>query len=90
MRWCNYGNKRRWTLQNTKWCKYEIFNGQIMVEHENGYYGYLYGKSSMSINNGKEEVLHTGSRNINTPNELYELLSGMPEMMEGIKKLIKE
>ena len=46
--------------------EYEIYNNQIMVEHENGYCGILYGKSSMSIFKGDQEVLHTGFRNINT------------------------
>ena len=46
--------------------EYEIYNNQIMVEHENGYYGCLYGESSMSIFKGDQEVLHTGFRNINT------------------------
>jgi hypothetical protein len=55
-----------------------------MVEHDNEYYGCLYGKSSMTIYKGNLEVLHTGSRNINTPDELFELLSEMPEMFENI------
>ena len=53
-----------------------------MVKHENGYCGCLYGKSSMSIFKGNKEVLHTGFRNINTPDELYEQLSEMPSFME--------
>ncbi len=62
--------------------EYEINDNQIMVEHENGYRGCLYGKSSVSIFNGNKEVLHTGFRNINTPDELYEQLSEMPSFME--------
>ena len=62
--------------------EYEINDNQIMVEHENGYYGCLYGKSSMSIFKESKEVLHTGFRNINTPDELYEQLSEMPSFME--------
>lgn len=62
--------------------EYEINDNQIMVEHENGYYGCLYGKSSMSIFKENKEVLHTGFRNINTPDELYEQLSEMPDFVE--------
>lgn len=67
-----------------KGVKYEVCNNQIMVEHDNEYYGCLYGKSSMAIYKGNLEVLHTGSRNINTPDELFEVLSEMPEMFENI------
>ena len=62
--------------------EYEIYENQIMVEHENGYYGCLYGKSSMSIFKDNKEVLHTGFRNINTPDELYEILSEMTSFTE--------
>ena len=64
--------------------EYEINGNKIMVKHENGYYGCLYGKSSMSIFKDNKEVLHTGSRNINTPDELYEILSEMPDFMEKL------
>ena len=70
-----------------KGTEYEISNNQIMVEHENGYYGCLYGKSSMSIYKDSIEVLHTGSRNINTPDELYEQLSEMPDFMEMLANM---
>ena len=73
-----------------KGVKYEVCNNQIMVEHDNGYYGCLYGKTSMSIFKDNKEVLHTGFRNINTPDELYELLSGMPEMMNNVKELFED
>lgn len=62
--------------------EYEISDNKIMVEHENGYCGCLYGNSSMSIFKDNKEVLHTGFRNINTPDELYEQLSEMPSFME--------
>ena len=67
--------------------EYEIYENQIMVEHENGYCGCLYGKSSMSIFKDNKEVLHTGSRNINTPDELYEILSEMPSFMEKLANI---
>ena len=66
--------------------EYEIYENQIMVEHENGYYGCLYGKSSMSIFKDNKEVLHTGFRNINTPDELYGQHIGMckPNVIEPL------
>ena len=67
--------------------EYEIKDNQIMVEHENGYYGCLYGKSSMSIYKGNKEVLHTWFRNINTPDELYEQLSEMPSFMKMLANM---
>ena len=67
--------------------EYEINGNKIMVKHENGYCGCLYGKSSMSIFKGNKEVLHTGSRNINTPDELYEILSEMPSFMEKLENI---
>ena len=67
--------------------EYEIYENQIMVEHENGYYGCLYGKSSMSIFKDNKEVLHTGFRNINTPDELYEILSEMPSFTEKFENI---
>ena len=67
--------------------EYEIGNNQIMVEHENGYYGCLYGKSSMSIFKGNKEVLHTGFRNINTPDGLHDTLSQMPSFIEMLANM---
>ena len=67
--------------------EYKINNNQIMVKHENGYYGCLYGKSSMSIFKDNKEVLHTGFRNINTPDELYEILSEIPSFMEMVANI---
>lgn len=49
----------------------------------NGYTGYLYGKSSMSIVNPEgEEVMHTGSRKINTEEELIETVEHFPEFLK--------
>ena len=67
--------------------EYEISDNKIMVEHENGYYGCLYGKSSMSIFKENKEVLHTGFRNINTPDELYDILSRMPSFIEMLSNM---
>ena len=67
--------------------EYKINDNKIMVEHENGYYGCLYGESSMSIFKDNKEVLHTGFRNINTPDELYEILSEMPSFTEKLANI---
>lgn len=66
---------------------YEVYNNQILVEHENGYYGLLYGKSSMSIFQESREVLHTGKRIINSADELYEQLAKMPEFMRATEQI---
>ena len=59
-----------------------------IYEHENGYSAKLYGKSSLSVYFNGKEVLHTGSRNVNTEDEVMEMLGGMPNffklMEEGV------
>ena len=65
-----------------KQCKESNANNEIWVKHENGYYGKLYGKSSLTIYWGNKEVIHTGFRSINTAYELYELLTELPTFMK--------
>ena len=61
----------------------------IKAEHENGFMGVLYGKSSMAVYGPDgHEVLHTGSRNVNTKEELQEILANMPEFMKTLKEVI--
>ena len=55
-------------------------------KHKNGYSARLYGKSSMCIYFNGKEVLHTGFRNVNTEDEVMELLEEQP----GFWKLFKE
>ena len=55
-------------------------------EHKNGYVARLYGKSSLSVYFNGKEVLHTGFRNVNTEDEVMELLEGMPKFV----KLLEE
>lgn len=63
----------------------------IKVEHPNGYFGILFGKSIMMIyEKGGHEVLHTSSRNIHTEEELYELLGRMPEMRKKLTEVFKD
>lgn len=61
----------------------------VKVNHPNGYSGMLYGESSMVIydENG-HECLHTGSRNVQTETELYELLEGMPKFVEIMADIV--
>lgn len=62
----------------------------IKVEHENGYTGTLYGRSSLSIYKEGREVLHTGSRNISTEKELYELLDRFPKMIKAFDDIYND
>lgn len=58
----------------------------IFVKHPNGYKGRLYGESSLIVfDKDDNEVLHTGFRNCETKEELYELLEGMPEFFKGLE-----
>ena len=53
----------------------------IGYKSENGYTGYLYGKSSMSIvNPDGNEVMHTSSRKVNTEEELKKAVDHYPEL----------
>lgn len=61
-------------------------NERIEVEHPNGFYGVLYGKSSLKICRGNRTVLHTGKRVVNTKEDLYQLLDDMPRFMEVLGK----
>ena len=58
----------------------------IKYESENGYTGILYGESSLSVfdSNGKER-LHTGSRNINTLEELKHVVEAFPDFIEKLE-----
>lgn len=53
-------------------------------KHKNGYYARLYGESSLSVYFDGKEVLHTGSRNVNTEDEVMKVLEGMPELFKRI------
>lgn len=50
--------------------------------HENGYVALLYGDSSMRILKDGKEVLHTGSRRVNTKEEVMEMLEHFPEFLK--------
>lgn len=72
--------------------KYKVYRerGQIMVEHENGYYGVLYGKRQLAIFKGNQEVLHAFNRAIDTAEELGEMLETMPEFLEMLEEEDRE
>lgn len=62
---------------------YSAFNGNIEVEHPNGYTGCYYGRHSMSIYKDGKEVMHSGScYGKRSPDELYKRLEGMPEFFK--------
>lgn len=64
---------------------------RITVRHPNGYTGVLYGESSFAImdKDGKE-VMHTGFRNINTADEVYETLDNYPDFREKFMSILEE
>ena len=55
-------------------------NKQVTYTHENGYSATLYGDTSLSIYYGGREVLHTGFRNVETEDEVMNLLEHIPEL----------
>ena len=63
----------------------------IKYTSPNGYTGLLYGESSLAIfdPDGKES-LHTGSRTIDTYEELVELVDGHPKFLEALSDYITE
>ena len=57
----------------------------------NGYTGILYGKSSFSIKDSSgKEVFHTGSRNINTMEELKKQVDEHPAFIKMLSRLEEE
>ena len=78
-----YGNNGG---ENGRYYEENYDNGDIVVKHENGYYGKLYGKNSMSVYWNNREVYHTSLRDVNTASELYDLLSDIPHMIEILFK----
>ena len=61
--------------------------GTIKYKHENGFTGVLYGESSLAIyDKNNKKVMHTGFRNINTKEELIELLDKYPDFYNKLKE----
>lgn len=60
---------------------------KIEYKSDNGYTGVLYGESSLSVyDESGKEVMHTGSRNINTYEELKEHIDGFPVFVAKLHK----
>ena len=62
-------------------------NKPVTYTHENGYSATLYGDTSLSIDYGGREVLRTGFRNVETEDEVMNLLEHMPDLMNDFQKL---
>lgn len=65
---------------------------EIVYTSTNGFSGRLYGESSLSIfktDSGKE-VLHTGSRNINTMEELKKEVEEFPAFLKILEETTKD
>lgn len=60
----------------------------VTYTHENGYSAVLYGITSMSIYHNGKEVSHTGFRNVNTEAEVMKLLETLPNLMNGLRKIV--
>ena len=61
---------------------------KIKYTSDNGYTGILYGKSSLSIfKPDGTESMHTGSRNINTYEELTKIVDEYPKFIEMLQKM---
>jgi len=66
-------------------------NKTIKYTSDNGYTGVRYGESSMSIYDKEgKEVLHTGSTNVNTYEELVECVENYPDFYKKLLSLSKE
>lgn len=63
---------------------YEI--NEKWFEHENGYSAVLYGESSMQVFLNNKFVMHTGFRCVNTESEVMEILEGMPEFFQMLRR----
>ena len=59
-------------------------------KHPNGYSARLYGDSSLSIYFNGKEILHTSSRNVDTEDEVMELLEDYPNLWSALSNHIDE
>lgn len=65
-------------------------NDTIKYTSDNGYTGVLYGKRSLAIYNPDgTESMHTGSRNINTYEELVKVVDDHPSFIKMLRTLNK-
>ena len=65
-------------------------NDTIKYTSKNGYTGVMYGKSSYAVyDKDGHEVMHTGSRNFNTYEELVRHVEEYPKLREMLDKNFK-
>lgn len=62
----------------------------VEYKHPNGYSARLYGDSSMCIYFSGKEILHTGSRNVNTETEVMKMLEDYPNLWSSLSNNIDE
>lgn len=63
---------------------------KIKYTSENGYTGILYGKHSYAVEDKEgREVFHTGSRNINTFEELKKDVDNFPEFLRMVMSIVE-
>ena len=63
---------------------------RITYTSENGYTGILYGHSSLAIINQEgREVMHTGSRNFHTYDELVDFVETFPEFYKMLMSVFE-
>ena len=62
----------------------------ITYTHENGYSATLYGEASMVVRYEGQEVMHTGFRNVNTEDEVMDLLEMQPRLRDSLERMIDE
>lgn len=60
----------------------------VKYTSDNGYTGIMYGESSFAVvdKDGKE-VMHTGSRNFNTYDDLVERVESFPYFIKALMKI---
>lgn len=60
---------------------------KIICMSINGFTGIMYGNSSLSIYNADgDEVMYTGFRSVNTPEELQRLVDAFPAFWKALKE----
>lgn len=75
-------------FKTRKGVTYSVYNGQIEVEHPNGFTGVFYGRHSMSIYKGDKEMVHTGSYNgKRNADELYKQVDKLGYMISHFREI---
>lgn len=61
-----------------------------IYKHENGYTAVLYGESSLSVVYDGKEVLHSGSCNIKSEEEVMRFHEEMPDFVKKFEQFLKK